>query len=212
MSRLLKGSPTAMAWAKKMKKARIRAAGLRTERQFFGPGGEFEDERAAKQRTNPKPYRHEGPTWGAIVDYLKHEGWKPRGKKGVASFGRHTGGLYQVLQLEARAWRVLYSTVVTFTTRSLGTYKDLDRAVIAANRQASEYLRKKKNPKRNPPGVAGVMYNKVHEVQAEKTGQHKHKGLWYHPFKGKSQVEMLALDNGDILLHSKGGKKLWRKA
>lgn len=196
----------------------------------------------AALRKNEEQGRYSSFTWAQIVKYLEQEGWKPLGKKGVAAFSRTIGNLFQVLQLEARAWRVLYRTPLTGATLSLGTYKQLDSAMIAANRQASDWMGKKnpithktalryakeivkheragmrENPITvigNPPdevraNVAGVMYNRVHEVQAEKTGAHKHKGFWYHPFKGKSDVQMLALDSGDILLHSKAGKKLWK--
>lgn len=56
--------------------------------------------------------------------------------------------------------------------------------------------------------VAGVIYNRVVEVRAEKTGSFQ-PGLYKHPFKKNSHVKMLALDNGDILLHSTSGQKLW---
>lgn len=323
--RFVAGSSQALAWGKRMqkKRAQVRAAGLRTEKQFFGKRGVFARAGHTQHlKVNPRPEPH-FTSWQMLIDYLNQEGWKPSGKKGVAAFGRHVGGLYQVLQLEARAWRVLYSTVVTFTTKSLGTYQTLDRALIAANRQASDYLRAtkpKKNqvktpqeihlktfrlwlkkgiikitdigeentyavdsfgnefytkdyrrqnpiqsyigiyadasgeefrrvkvqaesesdaksmmiqkygsppssirlPRKNPitivgnppkrirSTVAGVMYNKVWEIQAEKTGD-THKGFWYHPFKAKSDVQMLALDNGDLLIHSQAGHKLWRE-
>ena len=77
----------------------------------------------------------------------------------------------------------------------------------------------KKNPITlvgNPPksitaNIAGILYRRVVEVRAEKTGTFQ-KGFWYHPFKAGSDVQMLALDTGDILLHSTAGKKLWREA
>lgn len=66
----------------------------------------------------------------------------------------------------------------------------------------------------NPPksikaNVEGVVYNRCLEVRAEKTGKFQ-KGLWRHPFSKKSQVQILALDNGDLLLHSTRGVKLWK--
>lgn len=59
--------------------------------------------------------------------------------------------------------------------------------------------------------VAGVIYNRVHEVRAEKTGGFK-PGLYRHPFTKRSKVCMLALDNGDILIHSQTGARLWKEA
>ena len=68
----------------------------------------------------------------------------------------------------------------------------------------------------NPPKsmqikIEGVIYNRCVEVRAEKTGAWE-KGLWKHPFAKSSQVRVLGLDNGDILLHSAAGVRLWKKA
>lgn len=65
----------------------------------------------------------------------------------------------------------------------------------------------------NPGGrinakIEGVIYNRVIEVRAEKTGSWK-PGFYRHPFAKRSKVCLLALDNGDILIHSRSGKKLW---
>lgn len=311
------------------KKHAIRAAGLQTEKKFFGPRGVFAKAGHTKhlRRGRPSKFeedildsqtvqhlgmqkRHNQPpmTWSGLVTYLKQEGFEPLGKKNVNAFSRRVGSLFQIIQLEARSWRVLYRTFLTAAASpalSLGTYTHLDQAIIAANRQANDWIGKKnpitvvgnprkhpaagkyrsgksaydiavsygfpyirgdgrkrggvwfnrftrtddergpalwvgwnektrrwiiegdeplhkgipgvgQTPRENPPkriraDVAGVMYNRVWEVQAEKTGDHEHKGLWYHPYKGKSQVQMLALDSGDILLHSKAGKKLWKE-
>jgi hypothetical protein len=64
-------------------------------------------------------------------------------------------------------------------------------------------------PKRITANVAGVLYNRCLEIRAEKT-LGRHKGLWYHPFKRDSDVQILALDTGDLLIHSRSGKFLWR--
>jgi hypothetical protein len=68
----------------------------------------------------------------------------------------------------------------------------------------------------NPPDrvntkIAGIVYNRCLEVRAEKTGTFS-RGLWKHPFAKSSQVQILALDNGDLLLHSTVGIRLWKKA
>lgn len=55
--------------------------------------------------------------------------------------------------------------------------------------------------------VAGVIYNRCIEIRAEKT-VHK-PGFYRHPFHKKSRVEILALDNGALLIHSKAGERLW---
>lgn len=64
-------------------------------------------------------------------------------------------------------------------------------------------------PERVSASVTGVLYCSVIEIQAEK--KVKHKGFWYHPFKRKSEIQMLALDNGDLLIHSVRGTPLWKR-
>lgn len=64
----------------------------------------------------------------------------------------------------------------------------------------------------NPPHgvnarVAGILYNEVIEVRARKTGYKR--GFYKHPFE--TEVMLLALDNGDLLIHSKDGHKLWER-
>lgn len=66
-------------------------------------------------------------------------------------------------------------------------------------------------PKRVSAKIEGVIYNRCLEVRAEKTGSFE-PGLYRHPFNPKSHVQVLAVDNGDILLHSTNGTKLWRPA
>ena len=224
-------------------------------------------------------------SWPMLIDYLGREGWKPLGGKNVVAFSRNIGSLFQVLQKEAREWRVLYRTFLTAQASpalSLGTYSTLDHALIAANRQANDLAGTHgKNPKvtrgrersvfdrhqlkialdtlkmpdamvgvmggpnkeeareivkrltgktvnenpitvignpgnghANPPKrinatVSGVLYNRCLEIRAEKT-QGEHRGLWYHPFKRDSGVQILALDSGDLLIHSTVGAKLWK--
>lgn len=70
--------------------------------------------------------------------------------------------------------------------------------------------RKKKTPP-HANGVAGILYHRCLEVRAEKTvgGPGFKPGLYRHPFAQNSGVQILALDNGDLLLHSTRGKRLW---
>lgn len=65
----------------------------------------------------------------------------------------------------------------------------------------------------NPPrsvsaNIEGIVYNRCIEIRAEKTGYKK--GFYKHPFSRGSQVCIYALDNGDLLVHSKAGVKLWQ--
>ena len=56
--------------------------------------------------------------------------------------------------------------------------------------------------------IEGIVYNRCIEIRAEKTGYKK--GFYKHPFSKGSQVCIYALDNGDLLVHSKAGVKLWQ--
>lgn len=56
--------------------------------------------------------------------------------------------------------------------------------------------------------IEGVIYNRVVEVKAQKTGYQP--GYYRHTFSRKNQVKIFGLDNGDLLLHSTAGVKLWQ--
>ena len=62
-------------------------------------------------------------------------------------------------------------------------------------------------PQRVNAAVAGIIYNRCLEIRAEKTGYKK--GLYRHPFNRNSGVQILALDNGDLLIHSTRKVRLW---
>jgi len=69
------------------------------------------------------------------------------------------------------------------------------------------------NPQDNPSrsvhaNIEGIIYNRCIEIRAEKTGYKK--GFYKHPFSHGSQVCIYGLDNGDLLIHSKAGVKLWQ--
>lgn len=299
-----KGSPEAKAWAAKMqaarkkkagarKKACVRESGRKLEEEFFGPGGEVQRSFYAglqkERREHPEKFIAGIPRqnsigrndWEREKRYIEAERWKPLGKKNVMAFSRTTGSLFQILQKEAREWRVLYRTFLTAGASpalSLGTYKSLDLALIAANRQANDWARKnpgeawhkgmeqaawkygresrepleramykgvevahrdsataarrlgmnprkertipprvRKNPLAvfglgNPPkrinaGVMGIVYSRCHNIQAEKV--HYEPGFYEHPFTKKAGVQILALDSGDLLVHSTRGVNLW---
>lgn len=127
----------------------------------------------------------------------------------------------QIIQREARAWRFLqgfrYGTQWSF--ESIGVFPELSMAYASA-----KYTQKHLNPstrrvKRNPIAiygnprtpkkvcstVAGVIYKHAVEIRATKTTRHK--GDYKHPYG--PGVQILGLDNGDVVLHHKRGKKLW---
>lgn len=65
-------------------------------------------------------------------------------------------------------------------------------------------------PKRVNAEIKGIVYSRCLEIRAEKT---KYKpGLYKHPFSRSSGVQILALDNGDLLVHSTRGVNLWEPA
>lgn len=69
------------------------------------------------------------------------------------------------------------------------------------------------NPQENHPrsvsaNIEGIIYNRCIEIRAEKTGYKA--GFYKHPFSKGSKVCIYALDNGDLLVHSKAGVKLWQ--
>lgn len=60
----------------------------------------------------------------------------------------------------------------------------------------------------NPPApkVVGTIYNKAIEIRAKKTGSDL-AGRYKHVFG--NNVKILGLDNGDVVIHHTGGKRLW---
>ena len=75
--------------------------------------------------------------------------------------------------------------------------------------------RARRNPSRRiSAGVAGVLYGRCLGIEGEKTSVIAERagfkrGKYYHPFEPASGVEVLALDNGDLLLHSTRRVRLW---
>lgn len=103
--------------------------------------------------------------------------------------------------------------------RALGRQREKEFFGAARNPQKARRVRKTA-PKRygenpiaivgNPPKsvfarVEGVLYNRIVEIRAQKTGWKK--GFYKHPFE--TDVQLLALDNGDLLVHSVHGYPLW---
>lgn len=185
--RLKKGSPEAMAWAARMqaarrKKARIRQAGLRTEKRFFGPRGIFTKAGHPTQVPNPGEQWHEGAARTA-GDY------SARSKEPTErAFFK---GMERAHRDSANAARRLKMNIGNSRTRKNPL------AIFGVGNP----------PKKIHTGIAGVIYSRCMEIRAEKT---KFKpGLYRHPFSRKAGVQILALDNGDLLVHSTAGINLW---
>lgn len=183
-----KGTTEAYAWAEKMRaarekkartKARVREAGQLTEMQFFGPGGSLE---VKKSKKNP------GARW--------HE-------EAATVAGRYRR------EAASNTERLMYAGMEI-------AHKDSAKAAQKLGLNPNEYqvVIKKKRIKKNPiavynppaPKVVGTIYNKAIEIRAKKTGSDL-AGKYKHVF-GKN-VKILGLDNGDVVIHHTGGKRLW---
>lgn len=269
-----KGSPEAKAWAVKMKKARIRAAGKRTEQQYFGPRGEVQTSIYSQiqkrrrehpehfidgiPRTNPKGFHNIEKSGFHRGEYVGYGGgtWKIKkygtgarlwiavkqgggGEFYGSSFSDLSAKLDALAQKKnpGEAWhrgmettarrysgaatekleKALFKGVEVahhdsaLVARKMGMNRTRERKIPAPRR------RTRKNPLAvfglgNPPKkinacIAGVIYSRCLEIRAEKL---KYKpGLYRHPFSRKSGVQVLALDNGDLLVHSTRGVNLW---
>ena len=179
--RIVKGSAEALAWGKKMRE--IRRAGKKTERAFFGPRGVFAK---AGQKKNPGEAWHEGMEHVAArygLDARTHE--EKLLFKGVEVAHRDSKKAARRLKMNPRIPKTCLMRKNPLAVFSLGN-----------------------PPTRINTGIAGVVYNVCHEIRAEKTGYKK--GLYRHPFSRKSGVQILALDNGDLLIHSTRKVRLWK--
>ena len=174
-----KGSPEAYAWAAKMKKARLKA-----KIRKAGLKAEF-------KAFGPEGYfskKNPGKRW--------HE-------EAAAVAGRYRK------DAASNTERLMYAGMEI-------AHKDSAKAAQALGLNPSEYqvVIKKKRIKKNPiavynppaPKVVGTIYNKAIEIRAKKTGSDL-AGKYKHVF-GKN-VKILGLDNGDVVIHHTGGKRLW---
>lgn len=174
-----KGSAEAYEWAEKMRaarlkkartKARIREAGLKSEQEFFGPGGPLEVKTRVKK--NPAKDWHE---------------------EAARIAGRHSSQAREPIE------KAMYKGMQV-------AHEDSARA--AKTFKTKDTLRENPIAIYNPPPskVAGVIYKNAIEIRAEKMGGNL-KGFYKHTFG--PNVQILGLDNGDVLIHHKHGKRLW---
>lgn len=163
------------------------------------------------------PYKgpEENPRKVDVVGYMREKGWmlSVGSRVDPRVFSRFAGGMTQVIQREAQGWRLLTQDRGKLQTSqvSAGVFPLLTDATIRADKMAT-----KENPgkRRSRPlsghisaKIEGVVYNRCLEIRAEKT-THK-PGYYRHPFSRRSGVQILALDNGDLLIHSTRGIALW---
>jgi len=202
-----KGSPEAYAWAEKMRAARqkkarlkhqIRQAGLKTEREFFGPGGPLAPKPLKKHRLNPGEQWHEG--MARVAGRYRRDAASQTEKHLYA-------GMEQAHKDSAVAARKLGMNPNTPIThaQALAYAKQL----VKHEREAVKRKKTKKNPIAvfNPPKVAGTIYNNAIEIKAQKTGGPL-KGHYKHIFDSK-KVKILGLTDGTVLLQHTEGKPLW---
>lgn len=231
-----RGSAEAYEWAERMRQARqkkartkaaVREAGQLTEMQFFGPGGSLE----VKPKRNPGVRYHEEAAKVAgryrkeaasNTERVMYAGMEIAHKDSArAARALHINpsrpqpkGLFHVYDTLTR------KSVETFKT-SAKAFKSIDNHKVDKKRfivvdATYERVRRRKispyvsNPIAvyNPPApkVAGTIYNHAIEIRARKTGGDL-AGKYKHIF-GKN-VKILGLDNGDVVIHHTGGKRLW---
>lgn len=197
-----KGSVEAYAWAAKMQEARakkkrlrhtIRQAGLKTEQEFFGPGGPLAPKATRKHKLNP------GKAWHEEAAYIAS-------KRVAQGQGATEKALYKGMQVahedSARAAKKLGMNPKHITT------KQIEAMIELGILKGKPEPKVKKNPIAiyNPPQVAGTIYNNAIEIRAQKTGGPL-KGHYKHVF-GKN-VKILGLKDGTVLLKHAEGKPLW---
>jgi len=262
MKHFEKGSPEAYRWAARMKKARkIRRAGIKTEREFFGKGGPLEVKNPSFASDELKRYVEEvhGIPWIKYIqlstkkkDNIIHfyNLYRNEVKGNPEPFTLLSHGIYAVtdrmageLARQSKAGRLpqvgreirvilpsgkqawLTRTNLTMLDRvknkrgwvwSVHHFSESDGAAIPFGKSYGPNpitVVGLANPQENPPrsvnaNIEGIIYNRCIEIRAEKTGYKR--GFYKHPFSRGSQVCIYALDNGDLLVHSKAGVKLWQ--
>ena len=212
-----KGSTEAYVWAEKMRaarekkartKARVREAGQLAEMQFFGPGGSLE--------VTPETMRH---NLYRVCAWCK----KSLGKVAPYTDRRPTHGICRAcLAKEMKAFpkKNPGARYHDAAAKVAGRYRKdgtspTERSLYAgmeiAHKDSAKSARSMKmNPIAvyNPPApkVVGTIYNTAIEIRAKKTGSDL-AGKYKHVF-GKN-VKILGLDNGDVVIHHTGGKRLW---
>lgn len=196
-----KGSAAAYEWAERMRQARqkkartkaaVREAGQLTEMQFFGPGGSLE---VKKSKKNPGERWHKGEE-NVAHRYKKHaqDAFEKAFFAGVEAAHQTSGSAARKMGMNPRPPYVMSKAEIEHWF----------------GKKKPKQEKTKKNPIAiyNPPApkVVGTIYNKAIEIRAKKTGSDL-AGKYKHVF-GKN-VKILGLDNGDVVIHHTGGKRLW---
>jgi len=247
-----KGSTEAYAWAAKMQEARakkkrlrhtIRQAGLKTEQEFFGPGGPLAPKTLRKHKLNPGQQWHEG--MAAVAGRHKRQaqdklekvmfagmevahadsaaaarklGMNPTLKPKPEWYYDAGSGSY-ILDLKHASYQIrkdgekfrcafVVGSTVEYIRSADSVKEAMDKIDYTQGKKFKRPKQFNKNPIAvfNPSKVAGTIYNNAIEIKAQKTGGPL-KGHYKHVFG--SNVRILGLTDGTVLLQHKNGKPLW---
>lgn len=215
-----KGSPEAYAWAARMRAARGKRGSRRTRKT--NPGALWH---AKKRRETTRQERAATPKWQKDFFHGKSTAHL---ESALAAKAMGMNPKDYWVYAKGGTWHIVKRLPPGVRGRGPFTSaKEARQWIQRLYEQVGGIVPGKSNPcgkraKRNPlvvyglgnPGgvkVAGVIYNRVREIRAEKTGSFQ-PGAYKHPFSRSANVCALALDNGDILIHSKANKPLWRRA
>lgn len=221
-----KGSVEAYEWAEKMRQAqekkartkhRVRQAGLKVEEEFFGPGGSLE----VKRLRNPGEKWHQGEE--NVAKRYKQQARDAFEKAffaGVEAAHHTSASAAHKLHMNPKKKRVKNNPIAIYNPPSCdvcGRKLIKDSGFLSCpvymkgDDEHTSYSTEQRFPERTerknaPANVLGTIYNSAIEIRAEKT-QGPLRGRYKHVF-GKN-VKIMGLDNGDVLIHHTGGKKLW---
>lgn len=144
-----------------------------------------------------------------------------KGKKMLSDFFHGKEVAHTESELAASAMKM--NPLAVFTVGNPGRPHGKFRSCVKQVKKSLKKYRRTGSPEaicgaalnENPPdhisaNIQGIIYHRCLEIRAEKTGWKP--GLYRHPFSRRSGVQVLALDNGDILIHSAHGKRLWKRA
>lgn len=220
-------------YAKKAR--RIRKAGKKTEQEFFGKSGLLEAKPIPIRVSGPTGKWSYFAKLDDATAYAKHLYEKTGRFSPVEYVPRKTLKRNPIANMEKLTYKYLqsipdmeerhllkqaYDRLHLTPDKYFKSMMDLHTAHAIVKRHNINVLKENPitvvglaNPQENPPrsvnaNIEGIIYNRCIEIRAEKTGYKK--GYYKHPFSRGSQVCIYALDNGDLLVHSKAGVKLWQ--
>lgn len=150
---------------------------------------------------------------GTLKEFTEHaqRHWKPLKWEKNPGEAWHAGKMEEAEQSEKRVKKA--SLKDFYHGKSIAHFESAleERARSKTQKNPLAVFTLGNPPKSINATIAGIIYKRCLQVRAEKLGKFQ-SGLWKHDFDKASEVHVLALDNGDILLHSVRGIRLWEKA